>query len=1036
MTQYQYSSLTDGQHIAFDVLQDGVSYDGAGQSAASVRIAVVATGLSLTQGGKTIFLDNVSLAQIDVGRIVFADLSRLMVGDQSGLILQDFAPRIYQPIDLATNDQYILLNGASQVFAGSGDDWIVGAPAQSGLQQVSQSGGIGAPTATSGPTISADGRFVCFDGGWTGFGSQSNSSTDVLVKDMSTGLFSNEHLSSTGAFGLSGSGGSSISADGSTVVFYSSSTLVPNGPPFQSVYAADVGSPAIECLSRSAAGADGNGVSKDPDLSGDGRFVVFRTVATNFAAGGSAAAFDVYLKDRQTGSLTRVSTDLTGNDANSDCDGAQISHDGRYVVFSSAATDLSATRTANGGIDIYLWDASTGSLANLTGAAAGTGSSLNADVSSLSGSGAFVVFQSAKALVAADTNLATDVYVYDVAAQSFTCASTRSDGSFTSAGAQDAALSADGRYVVFRSFAADLVAGDANGFADIFVKDLVTGAVAVVSWPNGGLSNGHAAGLPQISAGGDWIVFDTSATNLSATDANGVQTDIYRVYNPLMQSVLNGGAGDDTYVLSKADQVVELASGGSDTIRAGFSYRLGANVENLVLLGGGNRAGRGNLLDNTITGNSGDNLLDGFGGIDTMSYANANAAVTVSLALAGAQVTGFGSDTVLNFENLTGSKFNDLLTGTAGANLLDGGLGNDTLTGGDGSDTYICDSSGDIVVEAGTAVGDVDTVMSGVNWTLSSTLENLTLTGSAALNGNGNTKDNLLRGNQAVNVMNSVGGNDQIFGNGGNDQLLGGFGNDTLNGGSGNDTMSGGDGSDLFLCDSSADIVVETAGLAGDIDTVQTSVSWTLGALLENLTLTGTAALIGNGNSKDNLLTGNQGANGLGGAGGNDVLSGLGGNDTLTGDSGDDTMTGGAGADQFRFNSTIGADLVSDFALGIDQLAFRQSSLGIGDGDLLVEGATILTGPGGFATTAELVIVTTNIAALTAANAAAAIGSATAAYALGQTALFAVDTGTSTGLFRFTSSGTDAAVGAAELVLVATLQGAAATAIGDYLFVA
>lgn len=1035
VTQYLISTLTDGQHIAFDAFADALIYDGGGQSAASLRIAEVATGLSLTQGGVTVFLDGIGLANLSLANIQFADLSTLFVGDLVAYTQNDFAPGSYVSTSSTTDDHYILFNGSSQVFGGSGDDWILGAPSQGGLQHVTQAGGGGSPRASAGPSISADGRFVCFDGGWTGFGSQDNSSTDVLVKDMATGLFSNEHLSFSGGFGLSGSGGSSISADGSTVVYYSSSTLVPNGPLFQSVYAADVGSLAIECVSRTAAGADGNGVSKDPDVSGDGRFVVFRSVATNFAAGGNSTVYDVFVKDRQTGSLTRVSTDLTGGDANSDCEGAQISLDGRYVVFSSAASDLSAVHSTGGAKDIYVWDSTTLGLTNITGAAAGTGNSLNADIGAGFGHGSFVVFQSGKALVAGDTNQATDVYVYDIDTQSFRCASTRSDGSFTTAGGQDGVISSDGRFVVYRSFAADLISGDTNGFADIFVKDLATGEVAVVSWPGAGLSNGHASGAPQISVGGDWIVFETSATNLSGTDGNGGLTDIYRVYNPLMQSLLRGGSGDDTYVLSKADLVEELAGGGIDTVKAGFAYRLGANVENLVLLGGGNRAGRGNGLDNVISGNRGDNLVDGLGGSDTLSYASASAAVTVSLALTGPQATGFGSDTVLNFENLTGSKFSDRLTGDAAANLLDGGIGNDTMTGGDGSDIYICDSVADVVVEGGTVAGDIDTVMSAVTWTLGSTLENLTLTGNAALNGGGNNKDNVLRGNQAANTLNGFGGNDQVFGNGGNDALIGGVGNDRLNGGTGNDTMTGGDGSDTFICESAADIVVEAAGLAGDIDTVQTSVSWTLGSLLENLTLSGSAAINGSGNSGNNALTGNSAGNSLVGLGGNDRLSGLGGNDTVRGDSGSDTMTGGAGADQFLFNSTNGADLVTDFTGGSDKLALSQSALSLGNGDLIVHGATTQSGPGGFATVAELVILTTDIAALAAANAAAAIGSAASAYANGQTVLFAVDTGTSTGLFRFVSAGADASVSAAELTLLATLQGTAATGTGDYLFV-
>ena len=1038
MTQFLVSALVDGQHLAFDPLVDQLSYDGPTQNAADVRVAQLPSGISLTLAGKTIFLDGVTLGNLGLFNLTFANVSILYVGDLLPTTQNDYMPVGYFAGASTRNDQYILLNGASKVIAGSGDDWIVGAVDQSGVVQVTEAGGTGSPSAGSGPTLSGDGQSVCFESGWTGYGSQSNSSTDVFVKDMQTGLFTNEHLSSTGAFGLSGSGGSSISGDGQTVVYYSSSTLVPNGPQFQSVYAADVGSLAIECVSRDAGGADGNGVSKDPDVSFDGGYVAFRSVATNFAAGGSAQQYDVFVKDRQTGSLTRVSTDLTGGDANSDCEGVQISGDGRYVVFSSAATDLTATLTGGGKNDIYLWDSTTAALTNITGGAAGSGNSINADVVGASGQGTRVVFQSEKALVAGDTNAANDVYIYDIATQTFTCASTRANGSFTSAGAQDGSISANGRYAVFRSFASDLVPGDTNGFADIFIKDLTTGEVRLLSSPatgqSNGQSNGHAAGAPVISLGGDWIVFETSATNLSGTDANGFLTDIYRVYNPLLESTLEGGAGDDTYVLSKPDLITELVGEGTDTVRANFSYRLGANLEHLVLLGAGNRAGRGNGLDNAITGNSGDNLLDGLGGTDTVSYVNANAAVTVSLAIGGAQATGFGSDTLLNFENLTGSRFNDQLSGDAGANVLDGGLGGDTMTGGDGSDTYICDANTDIIVETGLVAAETDTVMAGVNWTLGARLENLTLTGGIATNGSGNNLDNVLRGNSAANLLNGFSGNDALFGNGGNDSLTGGSGNDTLTGGLGNDTANGGEGSDTYVVDANTDTIVETGVTLGDIDTVQSAVNWTLGARLENLTLTGGAAINGSGNSSDNAVTGNGAANLLTGASGNDSLSGLGGADTLRGDAGNDVLTGGAGADSFQFNSTVGSDIVADFSSGTDRLQMSIGALQIGDGDLLVEGAVATGGPGGFGALAELVILTANIAGLTAADAAAAAGSANAAYAIGQKVLFAVDTGSSSALFLFTSAGADATISAAELTLLATLQGTGSTTLGDYLF--
>jgi hypothetical protein len=136
-----------------------------------------------------------------------------------------------------------------------------------------------------------------------------------------------------------------------------------------------------------------------------------------------------------------------------------------------------------------------------------------------------------------------------------------------------------------------------------------------------------------------------------------------------------------------------------------------------------------------------------------------------------------------------------------------------------------------------------------------------------------------------------------------------------------------------------------------------------------------------------------------------------------------------------RLNSISGSDTISDFASGSDDIVIAASVLRIGDGDNLREGAVTRPAPGGFASTAELVVFTTNIAgAITAASAAAAIGSATTAYAVGAKAVFAVDNGTSSAVYLFTAADADAAVEAGELQLLATLSGTPSTTLADYLF--
>jgi Ca2+-binding RTX toxin-like protein len=237
--------------------------------------------------------------------------------------------------------------------------------------------------------------------------------------------------------------------------------------------------------------------------------------------------------------------------------------------------------------------------------------------------------------------------------------------------------------------------------------------------------------------------------------------------------------------------------------------------------------------------------------------------------------------------------------------------------------------------------------------------------------------------------------------------------------------MNGGAGNDIYVVGATGDVTTETGTSLTEIDTVQSSVTRTLGANLERLTLTGAAAINGNGNALANLITGNGAAN---------TLSGGSGNDTLFGAGGADTIVTGAGSDTVILSSKVGTDRLTDYVSASDTVRISQATLAIGDGDTTVDGGVQKAGSGGFSAAAEVVVITTNIAgALTAASAATAIGSAISAYATGATRLFVVDNGTDTGVFLFTSSGANALVSASELTQLALID-AANTVLGDYLF--
>ncbi|MFN6453531.1 MAG: beta strand repeat-containing protein [Nostoc sp. EfeVER01] len=366
---------------------------------------------------------------------------------------------------------------------------------------------------------------------------------------------------------------------------------------------------------------------------------------------------------------------------------------------------------------------------------------------------------------------------------------------------------------------------------------------------------------------------------------------------------LDGGIGNDIYTVDNAnDIIIEGLNAGTDLVKSSVSWVLGNNLENLTLTGSGAINGTGNSLKNILIGNTGANILSGEDGNDSL-------------------IGGSGNDTLL---------------GGAGDDTLDGGLGSDSLNGGAGNDIYTVDNVNDSIIEG--LNSGTDLIKSSVNWVLADNLENLTLTGSGAINGTGNSLNNILTGNSGANTLNGVDGNDSLFGSSGNDTLLGGVGDDSLNGGAGTDSLDGGVGNDIYTVDNVNDLIIE--GLDAGTDLVNSSVNWVLGNNQENLTLTGTGAINGTGNSLNNILMGNNAANTLTGGDGNDSLFGNSGNDTLFGSAGDDiiaggvgrdVLTGGTGQDSFNLTGTRtgGYDTIADFTLGEDTILISKAEFGL-----------------------------------------------------------------------------------------------------------
>jgi trimeric autotransporter adhesin len=437
-----------------------------------------------------------------------------------------------------------------------------------------------------------------------------------------------------------------------------------------------------------------------------------------------------------------------------------------------------------------------------------------------------------------------------------------------------------------------------------------------------------AAALPTNTpvgyAQGVDIGIDVLINIQNATGGQGDDTITGNSFNILDGGIgadsLTGGAGNDTYVVDNAgDVVTEVAGQGTDTVQSSIDYTLGANLENLTLTGSA-FAGVGNTDANVIIGNAGVNFLVGLAGNDT----------------------------------------------------LDGGVGADGMIGGAGNDTYVVDNAGDAIAES--ANEGTDTVNASVHYRLTANLENLTLVGSADLQGYGNAENNTLTGNDGNNILDGGTGADTMLGGLGNDAyfvdnigdqvtenpgagndtvfstthfrlsadvdnlvlqgstdlqaygnslsnlLVGGTGSDILNGEGGADAMFGGAGNDAYFVDNPADVVFENSGEGND--TVYSTAHYRLGADVEYLVLQGSADLQGYGNSLSNVIAGNTGNNILNGETGGDAMFGGAGNDAYFVDNAGDVVIENSG----EGNDTVYASIDYRLTANVENLILQEGS--------------------------------------------------------------------------------------------------------------
>lgn len=399
--------------------------------------------------------------------------------------------------------------------------------------------------------ISADGRYVAFTSRASNIVNRdTNTSTDVFLRDLQT---STTRLVSINAAGTdSGRNGGSelldISPDGRFITFTShASDLTPHAVgnvAANNIYVRDAVNNTTALVTVNAAGtASGNGTSFGGSVSSDGRYVVFTSASNDLVPNDSGSGNDVFLRDLQAGTTTRLSTNSAGTaGGNGDSGGGLIDRGGHFVVFLTRATNLSTLPDANHITDIFIYDVVSGArrliTVNASGTAAGSGLDFG-DVEraiqfSISDDARFVAFESQSGdLVTNDTNgSGDDIFRYEVATQAKSLVSVNLAGtSGTLGGSSRPALSADGRFVAFESLANDLVsvADETNGFTtDVFVRDVVAGQTFLASVNNAGSRTGNGFSFqPFISADGTRLVFHSRASDLITNDLNGSSEDVF-----------------------------------------------------------------------------------------------------------------------------------------------------------------------------------------------------------------------------------------------------------------------------------------------------------------------------------------------------------------------------------------------------------------------------------------------------------------------------------------------------------------------------
>jgi Ca2+-binding RTX toxin-like protein len=602
--------------------------------------------------------------------------------------------------------------------------------------------GVEGNSISSSPSISGDGRYITFQS----FASNlvpggPNKTYDIFVYDRELNTTERVSVNDNGTQGNGISSNPSISGDGRYVAFQShaGNLVVGDTNGVQDIFVYDRKLNTTERVSVDHnSGVEGNGYSGFSSISGDGRYVAFQSYASNLVSGDTNDIEDIFVYDRELNTTKQVSVDDNGTQGNNSSYSPSISEDGLYVSFASYADNLVPGDT-NNIRDIFVYDRELSTTERVSvgeNGIQGNSYYFESGLSSISEDGRYVSFSSsASNLVPGDTNDAEDIFVHDRELSTTELVSVGEKSNYFESGLSS--ISEDGRYVSFSSFASNLVPGDTNDAKDIFVYDRKLKTTELVSVDENGTQGNSYSNFPSISGDGRYITFSSSASNLVPGDTNGV-SDVFIVENPFTKNPPAVETEIPNQITNNIDTFsLDVSSNFQDTDDSGkLSFSATGLPEGLSI-----------SLEGMISG---------------QTQANGVYSVAITAEDLTASARDYFQLTV--YESMTGTDTDDRLTGDSKLNEMKSLAGNDRISGFGGSDRLF--------------------------------------------GGDGN---DLLRGGTQSDQLFGEAGSDRLFGGYGddllkggteNDRLFGGNGDDELFGGKGDDELTGGEGADIFVLQS------------------------------------------------------------------------------------------------------------------------------------------------------------------------------------------------------------------------------------------